>query len=85
MMAVVALVFFPRYFTLNLFPDLVDTHKVLPASHLFAQRLTTEQPLKDPFLSQGELFHFQSLQISLCTVTGLPTSTTVALPLLCGL
>lgn len=86
-MAVVAPVFFPWYFTLNLFPDLVDTHKVLPAFHLSAQRLTKlpEQPLKDPFLSQGELFHFQSLQISLCTVTGLPTSTTVALPLLCGL
>lgn len=80
------LFFFSQYVTLNLFSDLVETHKALPASHLSAQRLTKlpDQPLKDPFLSQ-ELFHFQSLQISLCTVTRLPTSTTVALPLLCGL
>lgn len=78
-MALLALVFLSRYFTLNLFPDLVQIHKALPASHLSAQRPTKlpEQSLEDSFFRQGELFHFQSLQISLCVLT------TVALPLLC--
>lgn len=57
--------FLSQYLTLNSFHDLVETNKALPASHLSA--------LEDLSLSQGELFHFQSLQISLCTFTRLPT------------
>lgn len=67
--------FLSQNFTLNLFPDLVETDKALSASHLSAQRPTKlpEQPLEDSFHSQGELFLCQSLQISLCTRTKLPT------------
>lgn len=73
----------PNNLPWNLFPDLVQTHKTLSASHLSTQRPTDlpGQPLEDSFLSPGELFHFQSFQISLCTCTSL--TALLSVPWLC--
>lgn len=75
MTAVFPLVFLSQYFTLKWSPGLVEALKTLSTFYLSAQRPTKlpEQPLEDSFLGQGELLHFQNLQIYLLTLTRLPT------------